>query len=252
MGYVIAVAGKGGVGKTTIASLIVRFLKEKNKDSILAVDADPNSNLADYLGVKAENDLGSMIDDIAKNPGQIPAGISRSQYIEYKIETLMSESDSFDVLTMGRPEGPGCYCAANNTLRTLLGKLIKNYEYIVIDNEAGMEHLSRRTTRAADLFLLVSDATVPGIKAARRIAKLSSELKIDIKNKYVIVNRLKQDILPDNVKKEFSDLGLNGIFVLPIDIALENISLNGASIFKLDESSKALKSFRTALEGICP
>ena len=252
MSSIIAIAGKGGVGKTTIAALLVRFLKEKNKGACLAVDADPNSNLADYLGIDIENDLGAVIDDISKNPGQIPAGISKDQYIEHKIETLLSESDSFDVLTMGRPEGPGCYCAVNNTLRMLLGKLIKSYKYIIIDNEAGMEHLSRKTTRKADAFILVSDATAPGIKAAKRICNLSSELNIDIKNRYVIVNRLNKDISLSDIKKEFLSLGVNDVFALPMDSQLEKISLDGASIFHLDESSKALTAFRKTMEEICP
>jgi len=252
MGYVIAIAGKGGVGKTTIASLLVRYLKEKGENSVLAVDADPNSNLADSLSVAIDNDLGSMIDDIAKNPSQIPAGVSRDKYIEYKIETLMSESDSFDVLTMGRPEGPGCYCAVNNTLRALLGKLMKSYKYVIMDNEAGMEHLSRRTTRSADLFLLVSDATVPGIKAAKRIANLTSELNIDIKNRYVIVNRLNKEMQLKNIEKEFSGLNIKNIFTIPADEKLQKISIDGASIFQLDESSEVVSAFKKMMEEICP
>ncbi|MFZ2356380.1 MAG: AAA family ATPase [Candidatus Omnitrophota bacterium] len=150
MGYVIAVAGKGGTGKTTIAALLVNLLKEKKIGSVLAVDADPNSNLAEALGLETGQTIGKILDDISSNPDTIPKSMSKDRFIEYQVQSAIQETGGFDCLTMGRPEGPGCYCYVNNVLRNTMLKLIKDYDYIIIDNEAGLEHLSRRTTRICD------------------------------------------------------------------------------------------------------
>ena len=237
MGYTIAIAGKGGTGKTTIAALIVRLIKEEKLGSILAVDADPNSNLAEFLGVRVKESIGSIIDDIASNPGKIPAGTSKDRFIDYRIQTAIQEQDGFDTLTMGRPEGPGCYCYANNVLRNIVTKLIKDYDYIIIDNEAGLEHLSRRTTREADTLIVVSDATVAGMRAAKRIYDLVKELNIKTKKNFLIINR--SDIKPQALIE-----GVNYLGNIPEDKEIEALSLNGHSLLDLQKSSKALKSLR--------
>ena len=198
MGFTIAIAGKGGTGKTTIAALLVKMLKEGKKGSLLVVDADPNSNLAEVLGLKVNATIGNILDEVGEHPQKIPVSMPKDRYIEYEIHKAIQEAEGFDLLTMGKPEGPGCYCYVNNVLRSVMEKLIKDYDYIVIDNEAGLEHLSRRTTRQADVLLAVSDATPVGLKAVKRIAELVRELNIKTKKKLLLVNRMDKN---GNVKK---------------------------------------------------
>ncbi len=240
MGYVIALAGKGGTGKTTIACLIVRLLKEKKRGSILAVDADPNSNFAENLGFKPEKTIGSILDDISTHPEHIPTGMSKDRFIEYEVQTAIQEEDGFDVLTMGRPEGPGCYCYVNNVLRNAMARLIKDYDYVVIDNEAGLEHLSRRTTRSADSLVVVSDATKTGLRAAARIKDIVEELDIKTKNKFLLINRSDKDL----DKKEFTGLNLEYLGSLPCDEEIQKISLNGNSLMKLDDHAASMQVLR--------
>lgn len=188
-GKIIAIAGKGGVGKSTIASLLVRYLAKQNIGSVLAVDADPNSNLGDYLGIKHSQDIGKIIDEIARNINSVPVNMSKDEFISYRIETTLDESSGFDLLTLGRPEGAGCYCYANNVLRNVLSRFMSSYDYIVVDNEAGFEHLSRKTVKKIDTLLIVSDDTMAGLKAAKRIYDLVNELEIKYKNAYLLVNK---------------------------------------------------------------
>ncbi len=230
MSYTIAIAGKGGTGKTTIAALFVRLLKERQKGSILAVDADPNSNLAEALGMQAKETIGSIIDHIARNPDKIPAGMPKDRFIEYQIHSAISEGEGFDVLTMGRPEGPGCYCYANNVLRGITGRLIKDYDYIVIDNEAGLEHLSRRTTRKAEALVVVSDATAMGLKTAKRIGELVRELEIKTNENFLLVNRYDTRI----EKEKINNLGLGYLGGIPFDEKIEKLSINGNSLWELE------------------
>ena len=152
MGKIIAVAGKGGTGKTTVAALVVKALKERSEGAVLAIDADPNSNLGEILGARPVSTIVGIVDDISKNPGQIPAGMTKDRYLGLRIQEALEEKDNFDLLTMGRPEGPGCYCFVNNLLRELIKKLMNNYAYVVVDNEAGMEHFSRRLVRMCFLW----------------------------------------------------------------------------------------------------
>ncbi|RKY31013.1 MAG: hypothetical protein DRP74_05810 [Candidatus Omnitrophota bacterium] len=240
MGYIIAIAGKGGTGKTTIASLIIRVIKEQRLGSVLAVDADPNSNLAQVLGIEEKATIGDIVDEIAASPEKIPQGMAKDTFIEFQLQTAISESEGFDLLAMGRPEGAGCYCYVNNVLRNIVGKLINNYDYIVIDNEAGLEHLSRRTTRSADVLVIISDATVVGLKAAKRIKVLSEELKINIKKNLLIVNRLDKEIEKEKIK----DLDFNYIAKIPDDPEIFKISLNGSSIMSLKQDSISLNALR--------
>jgi CO dehydrogenase maturation factor len=241
MGYTIAVAGKGGVGKTTLAALTVRSIKERKLGSVLAVDADPNSNLAEALGIEAGRSIGQFLDEVAGHPERIPSGMSKDRFIEYEVQTLIQEGDGFDVITMGRPEGPGCYCYVNNVLRGVMSKLIKEYNYIVIDNEAGLEHLSRRTTRAADTLLVVSDATVVALKAARRINELASELGIQTKKRFLLVNRNNAAI----PRERIGPLGLEYLGDIPTDEELFKISVNGSSLWGLSRDALSLQALRT-------
>jgi CO dehydrogenase maturation factor len=240
MGYIIALAGKGGTGKTTIAALIVRIIKEKKLGSILAVDADPNSNLSEALGIELKETIGGILDDIASHPEKVPAGMSKDRFIEYRIQTAIQEGDGFDLLTMGRPEGPGCYCYVNNVLRNTMAKLIKDYGYIVIDNEAGLEHLSRRTTRSADALVVISDATPVGLRAAKRIRDLVKELEIKTKKELLIINFNNKEI----EKEKIRNLNLEYLGSVPRDSEIEKISLNGVALMKLDDSAESIRALK--------
>ncbi|MFH1128790.1 MAG: AAA family ATPase [Candidatus Omnitrophota bacterium] len=240
MGYVIAVAGKGGTGKTTIAALLVNLLKEKKIGSVLAIDADPNSNLAEALGLETGQTIGKILDDISSNPDTIPKSMSKDRFIEYQVQSAIQETGGFDCLTMGRPEGPGCYCYVNNVLRNTMLKLIKDYDYIIIDNEAGLEHLSRRTTRICDTLLVVSNATLPGLKAAKRIRDITKELELKTKKNFLIINCSNQKIEDEKIKK----IGLDYLCNIPLDEQITKISLNGDSLINLDKHCESISILR--------
>ena len=236
MGYVIALAGKGGTGKTTVAALIIRCLKEKKLGSVLAIDADPNSNLGEVLGVQGGNNVGAILDQLSADPDKIPAGMTKERFIQLQIQTAVVEEDGFDLLSMGRPEGPGCYCYVNNVLRGLMTKLIKDYDYIVVDNEAGLEHLSRRTTRSADLLIVVSDASSIGLKSAKRIIELVGALKFEVKKSFLLINRFNKDMLKHKIK----ETGLDHLGNLPREPQIEKLSLQGRSVFDLKSDAQIL------------
>lgn len=236
MGYVIALAGKGGTGKTTIAALLVKLLKEKKIGSLLAIDADPNSNLAEALGLETGQTIGKILDDISSNPDTIPKSTPKDRFIEYQVQSAIQETEGFDYLTMGRPEGPGCYCYVNNVLRDAMAKLIKNYDYIIIDNEAGLEHLSRKITRICDTLLVVSNATPAGLKAAKRIRDITKELELKTKKNLLIINCSDQKIEDEKIKK----LGLDYLCNIPLDEQITKISLNGNSLINLGDHCESI------------
>ena len=186
----IAIAGKGGIGKTTLSALFVRALREAGVRPILAVDADPNSNLAEALGVEPGRPLAEIREQGSSPEGSPPSGIGRVRAVEDEIQRAITEADGFDLITMGRPEGPRCYCCVNNLLRKSLDDLSRNYAAVVVDNEAGMEHLSRRTTNNVDFLIVVMNPTLPSLRAAQRILALSRELPVRIGRRAVLVNRV--------------------------------------------------------------
>jgi len=193
MAFVIALAGKGGTGKTTIAGLAIRYIVEKKRKPVLAVDADSNNCLNEALGVNVHATIGALREEsleVIRSGGERPGGMSMEQLFDYQVQQSLIESKGFDLMVMGRPEGPGCYCAANNIIRKYTDKLSESYPYVVIDNEAGMEHLSRRTTHKVDLLLIVSDPTVKGIQTAKRIDDLVDDLQLEIDMRRVIINRV--------------------------------------------------------------
>ena len=188
MPFTIAVAGKGGSGKTTLATLFILHLIRQNKGHILAVDADPNSNLNVGLGMKFGETIADLREEVLAK--EVPSGMSKADFFDYRLHECLVEGDKVDLLVMGRPEGPGCYCAVNNLLRQYLSRISKQYEYVVMDNEAGMEHLSRRTTNDLDVLLITSDPTLVSIKSAVRIHEIALQIKLKIKEIYLVMNRI--------------------------------------------------------------
>lgn len=208
----VAVAGKGGVGKTTFTSLFVSYLLQKKMEPVLVVDADPNSNLSVYLGAHYEATVSDVREDLKSE--KIPTGFSKAEYLELRIREILSENRGYDLLVMGRPEGPGCYCFVNELLRTALSKLSSQYEAVVIDNEAGLEHLSRRTTDNLDYLYIVSTPNIISLKTALHIKNLACSLKLKIKNISAVLNRVKSDEQLVNSKSVLGE-GLEISAVIP-------------------------------------
>lgn len=245
MAYIFAFAGKGGTGKTTLAGLTIRYIIEKRKKPVLAVDADSNSCLNEALGVHVPTTIGNLREEslqVIRSGAKRPGGMSMEQLFDYQIEQSLVESKGFDLMVMGRPEGPGCYCAANNIIRKYTDKLSAAYPYVVIDNEAGMEHLSRRTTHRVNLLLIVSDPTVKGLRTAKRIGLLVDELQLDIENRSVIINKASEtEFSALRERAEEEELQIAGC--VPIDPVIADFDLYGKPVFHIPSEAKALKSF---------
>jgi CO dehydrogenase maturation factor len=244
LSFTIAVSGKGGTGKTTLAGMIIRFLLDKGKGPILAVDADSNTNLNEVLGVKINSTIGNAREVMKKD---VPVGMTKDIWFEYQVQTAMTEAKGFDLIAMGRPEGPGCYCAANTLARKCIDLLTANYQYIVIDNEAGMEHFSRLTTRDVDLLFILSDSSQRGILTASRIRDLIHELDLRIVHEVLVINRVQGEPGPEiyeEVKKQNLELG----GILPADEAVYRYDAEGKPTFQLPLESKAVQSARRMFE----
>ena len=244
MAYVIGFAGKGGTGKTTIAALTVRYLMEKKKKAVMAVDADSNSCLNEALGVQIHATIGKLREeslDQIRSGAERPGGMSMEQLFDFQVQQSIIESKGFDLMVMGRPEGPGCYCAANNIIRKYTDKLSEKYNYVVIDNEAGMEHLSRRTTHAVDLLLVISDPTQKGLQTAKRIDGLVDELKLDVKKRKLIVNRVSGENY-EKLKNSGINIQLEDAFNIPEDENIFHLDLEGRPVFDLPADSIAVKT----------
>jgi CO dehydrogenase maturation factor len=244
MTMTIALAGKGGTGKTTLAALLIRTLAKRNGHSILAIDADPSTNLNLALGLPLARTVGDIREEllVEVQSGQVATGMPRQDYLNYHLRMSIEEGDAVDLLAMGRPEGPGCYCPVNHMLRQIVDGLAEHYDYIVIDNEAGMEHLSRRTTKDVDLLLIVTDPTIRGIKAAEGILALAGELDINIKRTVLVVNRVVGNELPqpllDAIKK--MDVELAG--VVPADPNVSEFDAWGRPLVELESDSPIVVS----------
>lgn len=246
MAHIIAFAGKGGTGKTTMAGLLVRLLVERKAGSVLAVDADPNANLGEVLGLPDGRSIGSILDEVAANADKIPGGMSKDRYIEYQVQTAVVEGEGFDCLTMGKPEGPGCYCYVNNVLRNIVEKLIDDYDWIIIDNEAGLEHLSRRTTRRCDTLLVVAQDTPVALRAAGRISALADELKIKTGRKLLLVNAAARDTDP----ARFASIGARYGGGIPVDDAVAQASADGKPVWSLSKESPAYRAMQKVVDEI--
>ena len=235
----IAVAGKGGTGKTSLASLIIRYIIRNNLGNILAVDADPNSNLAEGLGLEVRQTVGRILNGFQGEKLNIPAGTTKEAYLEYQLNLAITESKGIDLITMGRGEGPECYCYPNVVIRKLIDDWAKNYSFVVMDNEAGMEHLSRRTTQNIDELFLVSDHSVKGLRAVARIRDLISELKLIVKRESIIINLVPGAIDP-LLTRELDKLGMIPAATLPVDDDVKRFDLEQKPLFDLPDSSQAV------------
>ncbi|NOX20217.1 MAG: AAA family ATPase [Nitrospirae bacterium] len=250
MSYIIALAGKGGTGKTSIAGLTLRYLLEKRRGPVLAVDADSNACLNEALGVDVHTTVGALREsslETIRSGADRPGGMSMEELFEYQINQALIEAKGFDLLVMGRPEGPGCYCAANNIIRKYTDILSEKYPYVIIDNEAGMEHLSRRTTHKVNLLIMVSDPTIKGIKTAKRINDLIDELKLEIDQRVLIINRISGQE-GDSLVQYAKELGLNVGGTIPNDPVVFQFDLEGKPIFELPPDSVALTSLYSILD----
>jgi len=246
----IALAGKGGVGKTTIAGLIIKNIIENQPGAVLAIDADPSSNLNMVLGLDLDWTVGDIREDLLSQVkqsltaggaamGTVAGGSTKREYLDYQIRSALSEGDRFDLIAMGQPEGQGCYCAVNHNLRQVVDSISKNYRYVVIDNEAGMEHLSRRTTRAVQHLLIVSEPTLRSIVAAERIAAFRHELDIEIEHTGLILNRLSGPV-PDVLQEHIDKMGIPLVGIVPPDEELMALELAGRPFIELNNQSLAV------------
>ena len=239
MPYVIAMAGKGGTGKTTIAGFLIKYLVQKGKTPILAVDADSNTNLNEVLGISVKATLGTAREEM--KDGVVQQGMTKQMFMEMKLAEAVVEGEDFDLIAMGRPEGAGCYCAANTLLSMYLGKLIDNYSYMVMDNEAGMEHISRLTTNNVDVLLVVSDPSIRGIETAGRIDTLVDDLKVRAAKRFLIINQAR-DGLTDSLQEAIVKHGLNLAGTMPKDDLLYDFDMNGTPTINLPDDNPALST----------
>lgn len=251
MTFIITVTGKGGTGKTLIATLIVKHLVRLFKDaSILVVDADSNINLNNALGVSFKKTLGDLREEFI-NPPESSSGAKDLYFESILYEEVLVESDNFDFIAMGRPEGPGCYCYVNHLLRHALDRLTRNYDFVVIDCEAGLEHLSRRTTKNVDVMLIAIDSSVRSIITAERIRELTKKLELRVKDIYVVINRVNKNILPrileELLRRDFKIIGS-----IPEDPMVIDYDLRGEPLINLPDDSLAVKSVGDILSRLYP
>jgi CO dehydrogenase maturation factor len=243
----IAVAGKGGTGKTSFCALLIRYLTERGKGSVLAVDADANANLNEALGLPIETETVSELIAKTKDLHGIPEGMSQETYIEYKLNAALSEGKNVDLLVMGGPDGPGCYCFPNNLLRKYLDNLSKGYKYLIMDNEAGLEHISRRTTKDVDVLFVISDSSARSIRSAGRVNDLVKQIKTKVTRIYLIITKATaQDVENLKVEIEKTDLELAGI--IPSDPLVTEYDIKSKPLFELPADSTAVKAVYDILD----
>ncbi len=251
MSKIIAFAGKGGVGKTTVASLVIRYITNSDKGSILAVDADPNSNLGETMGLQVTTTIGDIRETYMKDPQGIPSGMNKINYIETLVEQAIIENKKFDLLVMGRQEGQGCYCMVNNILNNFTEKLGAHYKYMVVDNEAGMEHLSRRTSGKVDILFLVTDYSLRGLRALRRIHDMLDRLNLDVKELGIVVTRGPEK-LSETFLNEVKEIGLPIVGVIPDDPSLLEFDMERKSLLELADSSSSVLAVQKIMDTHCP
>lgn len=252
MAFTIAFAGKGGTGKTSLAGMVVRFLVDNRRGPVLAVDADSNACLNEALGVEVHATIGGLREEslqAVRGGGDRPGGMSMEQLFDYQVQQSIIEARGFDLMVMGRPEGPGCYCAANNIIRKYTDVLSEKYPYVVIDNEAGMEHLSRRTTHKVDLLIIVSDPTVKGIITAERINKLVDEISLEVERRVLIINRV-IGYEGEELKKMAEKAGVTVAGLVPQDEMIFRYDLEGKPVFDLPEDTASVRALHSILHSL--
>lgn len=256
----IALAGKGGVGKTTTAGMVIKYLIQNHPSAVLAIDADPSSNLNMVLGLELDWTVGDiregMLDKVKSSIGQggaamgsMPGGLSKHDYLSYEIQSSLAEGERFDLIAMGRGEGPGCYCAVNHNLRDVIDSISKNYGFVVIDNEAGMEHLSRRTTRDVQHLLIVTDPTMRGLVAAERIIEMQKELSINIEKSYLILNRVVGDP-PPMLMEKINQLDVIFLGSIPSDQELMEFEFEGKPLVTLGDESPVFQAVSQMMKSV--
>jgi len=251
-GLVIAVSGKGGVGKTTTTALMAKILSESNPErSILVIDANPDSNLADVLGITVPRTVGMVTDDLKKSleKSEIPPTMTKEDILETRIFEILRETPSFDLLVMGRGEGEGCYCPVNAFLAHIIDRIIKNYDVTLMDMEAGLEHLSRRTDRDVDIMIVVTDPSSMGLQTAKRVKEVAKEVHIDFKKFYLIGNRFKPEMEP-MLRDEAQKLGYEFVGIIPNDDNIFTRNLTGKPLMNLPDESPAIPAVKQILKRI--
>jgi len=251
MTKVIAFAGKGGTGKTTVAALLTRSLVRRGAAPVLAIDADPATNLHLALGLATPATVGDLREGMKAEAGQGTLGVvvSRQDYVDREIRMALEEGDHVDLIAMGRPEGQGCYCAVNHLLRQTLDEIGRSYAYILVDNEAGMEHISRRTTRDVDLLLIVTDPTVRGVRTAQAIGAMAGEVDVRVRRKMLVVNRVAGE-LPEELERAIADTGLEVAARLPVDEQIAELDSRGLPLLQVNGSSPAAAAVDAIAERI--
>lgn len=249
MSLTIAVAGKGGTGKTTLSALMIRCLHERGMTPLLAVDADPNANLGEMLGLSADLSIGRLQSETLKQIHNLPAGIPLSRHLEYELHQAIVEGEGVDLLVMGHGEGPGCYCAVNHILRRYLESLRSAYRCTILDNEAGMEHLSRRVSHGIDLLVVVSDASPTALRSAGRIARMADDLELEIGRRCLVLTNLRGE-LPDRAITELEKTGLEVVARIPFDEEIAEIRLSDRPIGDLPSEAVSLTNVSKMLDGL--
>lgn len=256
----IALAGKGGVGKTTTAGMVIKYLMQNQPGAILAIDADPSSNLNMVLGLELEWTVGDIREGMLEKVkdslsqggaamGTMPGGMSKHDYLNFEIQSSLAEGERFDLIAMGRGEGPGCYCAVNHSLRDVIDSISKNYQYVIIDNEAGLEHLSRRTTRDVDHMLVVTDPTMRGLVAAERVAELRHELNINIGEAHLILNRVVGEP-PEILLEKIQQMDIEYLGAVPSDDTLLSFEFEGKPLVQLGDQSPVYQAIAGMMDKI--
>jgi CO dehydrogenase maturation factor len=242
MSYLIGITGKGGVGKTTVAALLTILLAKRGQRPVLAVDADPNTCLDVALGVIAEKTVGAIREEARQIAGRIVlSGISKAEMLALKISECLVEADDFDLIAMGRPEGPGCYCYANNVLKSVLDELSSHYPTVVLDNEAGLENLSRRIVQRLNLLVLVSDPSRRGLDTVRRLHALAQEMEIRYDRLAIVINRLRRDEYSSAMSELKTDTGADYVVTLPESLELSEMGENGKSLWSISPTNPVLE-----------